>query len=601
MGGEGEDLEPLFDYHRVQPANFVCIDDDDSDVSEVPVKKRAKISQKPVLKEDEDVKVIEVAGDDDWLPPPPKVIFDKNKEPGEDSTIKALRSKKMELMSFAKNVADVMQEVEESAKREVEESLNPSSEAADVAAAQAPEEPKNDRAKIVITIQDKNGKKQFRVYADEKFERVFKMYTDKEKLDPQNIVFIFDGDKINPSMTPSNLGMEDDDMIELLADECTHLQVASVYQIWNFSPFNYCEIQSLYINLGMEGISAKTADAANLCLNCDAKVHSANALSGRHLRTLLCDSCKNQPCVVRCLDHKMFLCNGCNDKLHGCVSPKHNRRDVSCYTSCPSAKDFAVMWGFRVTDDDVSLEQSFSMVKLKGQSVMNKVQREAGFIILEQILELEKIQLREVNDALSLTEQADDPSPLELPKQSEDRLIDLPQTGKDLIVDFSHLSSSSTLGDSFWECKSPYNKNSQLWHQNIQDIGVCEDTVCDDDDFHIPDIDLTFRNFEEIFGADTDPIVDNNNVFFAGTSARKSFEMKTFSSPFNNSIFSPKQASSSLSFSRSNGGGGSEAHYPHNHSEEVISFCSPLSNNARQKAISRLKEKKRARTEEKKA
>ncbi|KAG2255732.1 hypothetical protein Bca4012_092715 [Brassica carinata] len=40
----------------------------------------------PVL----DVKVI-VAGDDDWLPQPPKVVSDKSKESGEDSTIKALR------------------------------------------------------------------------------------------------------------------------------------------------------------------------------------------------------------------------------------------------------------------------------------------------------------------------------------------------------------------------------------------------------------------------------------------------------------------------------------------------------------------------------
>lgn len=165
------------------------------------------------------------------------------------------------------------------------------------------------------------------------------------------------------------------------------------------------------------------------------------------------------------------------------------------------------------------------------------MQREGGFI-LEQILELEKVQLREENGSSSLTEQAD-PSPLELPKKPEERLIDLPQTGKELIVDFSHLSSSSTLGDSFWECKSPYNKNKQvlfkyhtlhslcgtisymklalflqLWHQNLQDIGVCEETVCDDDDFHIPDIDLTFRNFEELFGADQDPVADNKNVFF---------------------------------------------------------------------------------------
>jgi hypothetical protein len=67
----------------------------------------------------------------------------------------------MELMSFTKTVGDVMQEVEESAKREVEESRNPSSETA----AQLPSEPTNDRAKIVITIQDKDGQKTLRVFA----------------------------------------------------------------------------------------------------------------------------------------------------------------------------------------------------------------------------------------------------------------------------------------------------------------------------------------------------------------------------------------------------------------------------------------------------
>ncbi|KAF3526738.1 hypothetical protein F2Q69_00051020, partial [Brassica cretica] len=220
-----------------------------------------------------------------------------------------------------------------------------------------------------------------------------------------------------------------------------------------------------------------------------------------------------------------------------------------------------------------------------------QVQREAGFI-LRQILELEKLQLRKENKSLSLTEQ-DGPSPLELPKQSEERLVHLLQTRKDLIVDFSHLSSSSTLGDSYWECKSPVNKNTQLWDQNLQDIGVCEDTICDDHDFHIPDIDLTFRNFEELFGADYDLVADDN-ILFKGTSAH--CEVNTFSSPFNNSIITPKEASSSsLLFSRTIGGGSSETHYSHNHSEEVISFCSPLSDCARQNAISWLKEKKRAR------
>lgn len=39
----------------------------------------------------------------------------------------------------------------------------------------------------------------------------------------------------------------------------------------------------------------------------------------------------------------------------------------------------------------------------------------------------------------------------------------------------------------------------------MQDLGVCEDIFCQDD-FNMPDIELTFPNFEDLFGADQDPI-----------------------------------------------------------------------------------------------
>lgn len=45
----------------------------------------------------------------------------------------------------------------------------------------------------------------------------------------------------------------------------------------------------------------------------------------------------------------------------------------------------------------------------------------------------------------------------------------------------------------------------QLWSQNIQDLGICEELVRLDD-FNIPDVDLTFQNFDELFGGDQDPI-----------------------------------------------------------------------------------------------
>lgn len=41
------------------------------------------------------------------------------------------------------------------------------------------------------------------------------MYADKAKLKVENLVFCFDGDKVDPTATPSSLELEDNDMIEV--------------------------------------------------------------------------------------------------------------------------------------------------------------------------------------------------------------------------------------------------------------------------------------------------------------------------------------------------------------------------------------------------
>lgn len=90
------------------------------------------------------------------------------------------------------------------------------------------------------------------------------------------------------------------------------------------------------------------ADSALLCLSCDSKVHSANALSNRHLRSPLCDSCQALPASVRCKDHRMYMCRSCDRSLHGSSDPscqqQHQKRAISSYIGCPSAKDFAALW-----------------------------------------------------------------------------------------------------------------------------------------------------------------------------------------------------------------------------------------------------------------
>ena len=102
------------------------------------------------------------------------------------------------------------------------------------------------------------------------------------------------------------------------------------------------------------------ADAAHLCLSCDAKVHSANALSNRHLRTLLCDSCRYHPSYVWCFNHQLFMCRGCDQSVHD-VSSQHQRRAVSSYLGCPSAKDFAALWGFELNKVENNAIQDHSL------------------------------------------------------------------------------------------------------------------------------------------------------------------------------------------------------------------------------------------------
>lgn len=98
------------------------------------------------------------------------------------------------------------------------------------------------------------------------------------------------------------------------------------------------------------------ADAAYLCLSCDAKVHLANAVSGRHLRNLVCNSCGYHLAYVLCLEHKMLICRDCDQKLHN-ISLPHKKRAIRSFMGCPSAKDFAALWGVELNEIENSASQ----------------------------------------------------------------------------------------------------------------------------------------------------------------------------------------------------------------------------------------------------
>ncbi|XP_022945132.1 putative zinc finger protein At1g68190 isoform X1 [Cucurbita moschata] len=323
-----------------------------------------------------------------------------------------------------------------------------------------------------------------------------------------------------------------------------------------------------------------TPDAAHLCLSCDAKVHSANALSSRHLRTLLCESCRSFPSYLQCLDHRMFLCRSCDRALH-VASSQHQKKIIRGYMGCPSAKDFAQLWGFHVNEVDKDKFVSTSASDTSGvmafdtagrscsriagvarmsypphteaeNKMLYKGQEKGTSFIFQQILDLSRLQLIKKNNdsplilgdekdgAFSLRPCASEKFERSLNQHlhpSEDRGTELQQKDGSLqeqkMISFTQLEnfplSSPILipfhGESLWHCKSPA-ESSQLWSQNMQDLGVCDELVCRDD-FNIPEVDLTFQNFDEIFNSDQDPmggLFDNKDESFSSIEKDMSFD-----------------------------------------------------------------------------
>ncbi|CAN4114553.1 unnamed protein product [Withania somnifera] len=304
------------------------------------------------------------------------------------------------------------------------------------------------------------------------------------------------------------------------------------------------------------------ADAAHLCLSCDAKVHSANALSNRHPRTLVCEQCGHSLAYIRCSDHQMFMCRDC-DRRHHDLSSQHPRKVITSYVGSPSAKDLAALWGFGLKDleNTAPPDQFISMLngKVNGAKVTPKFfkhshssargsssvseldftgpvvsaeselgstsnytkalclrkKQENTSLILQQILDLEKLQLAEGSNNLTRGESQNSVSSLKNCTSWEmhnkvDRLHSSLDLGPELLDwDCTHespVAESFPLPlpdvDSFWECKSPV-QSSQLWPQNLQDLGAYAELECFDNS-NMPDVDLTFQNFEELFGEEQD-------------------------------------------------------------------------------------------------
>ncbi|KAG2598968.1 uncharacterized protein LOC120707351 [Panicum virgatum] len=214
----GEELEPLFDYKRVQPTINFRFDDSDLEKADIfkHCNKRPRVNAAATEEEgkpDEKAATAKVADvdEEDWLlPPPPKAAFKPSAE--EDSALRELRLKRQELAKWAESAHDILQDLDATARTEVVSKEQPEQIIIDDESIPQVEKA---REKIVISIQDKNGQQQFRVFKDEKFDKLLKVYAKKAKLNASDLAFVFDGEKINLSSTPEDLDLEDDDMIEV--------------------------------------------------------------------------------------------------------------------------------------------------------------------------------------------------------------------------------------------------------------------------------------------------------------------------------------------------------------------------------------------------
>lgn len=129
------------------------------------------------------------------------------------------------------------------------------------------------------------------------------------------------------------------------------------------------------------------ADSAKLCLLCDQHVHSANALSRKHIRSQICDNCSSEPVSVRCVTDNLVLCQECDWDAHGScsVSASHDRNPVEGFSGCPSPLELASIWGFDL--DDKKLHQSSpSMVNWSSQEPVDSWMYKSTVMTLHDLM-----------------------------------------------------------------------------------------------------------------------------------------------------------------------------------------------------------------------
>ena len=138
-------------------------------------------------------------------------------------------------------------------------------------------------------------------------------------------------------------------------------------------------------------------DLAKLCFYCDQHVHSANALSIKHVRFQICDNCKKDNATVCCSAENLILCQDCVWDTHkNCSSASlHKHTRVEGFSGCPSIIELASVLGLYLQPKDfINTNSGMQPYEQKLKNLMcGKYKNE----VYEQLLEMGRRNLAKLD------------------------------------------------------------------------------------------------------------------------------------------------------------------------------------------------------------
>ncbi|KAG6785149.1 hypothetical protein POTOM_010875 [Populus tomentosa] len=216
------------------------------------------------------------------------------------------------------------------------------------------------------------------------------------------------------------------------------------------------------------------SDAACLCLSCDQIVHSSNALSKHHSRTLLYERCNSQPTLVKRAEERISLCQNCDWMGYGSSTSAstHKRQTINYYFGCPSVFELSLKWPFILdfpSGDESTCKEELGLMSIAENSTKNTwgltentICHNASRIVgVNDRFEIAKLGVW--HEAYSVPESSSVPNNLNQPIKSPN-------------------SSLSKLYCPGTKCPARY-----------EDVDLYKD-------FNMAEMDLNLENYEELFG-----------------------------------------------------------------------------------------------------